>query len=79
MIGKMAMDSPEGAVYMLIPFIDSQIGIMEKNKSEYGDETVGHYRTLRGHIQVMLSMKGAIDVPIHTVDTAFVQELDEHL
>lgn len=79
MNGKMAVDSPEGAVYMLMPFIDSQISIMEKNKSEYGDETVGHYRTLKGHIQVMLSMKGVIDVPIHTVDTAFVQELDEHL
>ena len=77
--GDMALDSPEGAIYMLIPFIESQIIIMEKNKSEYTEQTVGHYRTLKGHIQVMLSMKGLIDVPIHTVNTAFVQEMDEHL
>ena len=79
MIGKMSVDSSEGAVYMLIPFIDSQIGIMEKNKSEYTHETVGHYRTLKGHIQVLMSRKGVMDVPIHTMDSAFVQELDEHL
>lgn len=77
--GDMTHDSNEGAVYMLIPFIDSLVALMKKKKSEYTSGTIQHYITLIGHLKEFMQYKGIDDYPLHLIDSAFIQELDDHL
>lgn len=77
--GKMSQDSKEGAIYLLIPFIDSLIERLEKNKSEYTKETVQHYRTTKSHLIEFLNSTAKQDFPLHIIDTLFLQEFDDHL
>ncbi len=77
--GEMAHDSTEGAVYMLIPFIESLIELMKKNKSEYTAGTIQHYTTLIGHLKGFFLSKGINDFSLHNIDTAFLQEFDDYL
>jgi integrase/recombinase XerD len=77
--GDMAHDSNEGAVYMLIPFIDSLVALMRKNKSEYTPGTIQHYTTLIGHLKEFIRCKGIDGFPLHLIDSVFLQEFDDHL
>lgn len=76
---EMAIDSSEGAVYMLLPFLQSTIERMQKNKSEYTPGTIQHYITLIGHMKEFLSTKNLNDQPLHLIDSAFLQEFDDHM
>lgn len=78
--GKMRLDTPEGNIFNLIPFIDSQMEIMKMNKSDYTGQTIEHYKTLQGHLKLYLSTtKHKVDIPLHLVNLAFVQNFDDHL
>lgn len=77
--GDMKHDSTEGAVHMLMPFIQSLITLMQKNKTEYTSGTIQHYTTLIGHLKEFMQSKGIDDYPLHLIDSAFLQELDDHL
>ena len=77
--GDMKHDSTEGAIYLLIPFIESTIEIMRKNKSEYTVGTIQHYLTLVNHLHGFMRVKGVESYPLHIIDSAFLQEFDDHL
>ncbi len=77
--GEMAHDSLEGAIYLLIPFVESKIELMRKNKSEYTPGTIQHYVTLVSHLNEFMRVKGVESCPLHLIDSAFLQDLDDHL
>jgi integrase/recombinase XerD len=77
--GDMMHDSTEGAVFMIISFIETSIELMQKNKSEYTSGTIQHYRTLIGHLKEFLEVKNIVDCPLHLIDSVFLQEFDTHL
>lgn len=76
---QMDLDSQDGAVYLLLQFLRSLIAVFVKNKTEYTPGTVQHYRTLDGHLQEFLKSQGKQDIPLHLIDTAFLQQFDNHL
>lgn len=77
--GKMELDSPDGAIYMLLPFVQTFIERASGNKTEYTPATVQHYRTTKEHLKEFLHFKGKDDYPLHLIDSLFIQEFDDHL
>jgi integrase/recombinase XerD len=74
----MDKDSLEGAIYMLIQFIKTLIELMKKNKNEYTKGTIQHYSTLLNHLTEFFRIIGKSDIEMKLIDTAFLQELDDH-
>lgn len=75
----MALDSPDGAVNLLLAFLQTFIERIAKNNSEYSPATVQHYRTTKEHLKAFLNSQRKNDTPIHLVDSKFLKEFDDHL
>ncbi|HEX5001566.1 MAG TPA: site-specific integrase [Bacteroidia bacterium] len=76
---KMNIDTPIGHGSLLIAYLKSYIEFIKGINKEYTPGTVQHYVTLVGHLENFIKSLGLIDIPIHVVDTRFIQGFDDFL
>lgn len=79
LLGKMSVDAHIGANHLLLQYLDEHIKRITENTQEYTEGTVQHYRALRGHLKNFLKSIHVEDIPIHAVDTRFLQRFDDFL